>query len=148
MFDGQEEATRRADMIRRLGFRIALPFALFLGIAEVVRNWGDWGFWPFWVVDYIAVALLIWAWWAVRSRKAGGTSLLAGAWGFTCAMFYMGFFAHLESLGVPERGPIEQRPLTLINGNPFGGHGCRIREQSGRGEGRSGATPRPGGGHQ
>ncbi len=107
-------------MICRLGFRIALPFALFLGIAEVVRNWGDWGFWPFWVVDYIAVALLIWAWWAVRSRKAGGTSALAGAWGFTCAMFYMGFFAHLESLGVPERGPIEQRPLTLIMGILFG----------------------------
>ncbi len=107
-------------MIRGLALRMALPFALFLGIAEVVRNWGDWGFWPFWVVDYIAVALLIWAWWAAGSRQAGGTPLLAGAWGFTCAMFYMAFFAHLESLEVPERGPIDQRPLTVIIGILFG----------------------------
>jgi hypothetical protein len=74
---------------------MALPFALFLGVAEVVRNWGDWGFWPFWVVDYIAVALLIWGWRARRSRHARSASLLAGAWGFTCAMFYMAFFEHL-----------------------------------------------------
>ena len=107
-------------MSRDLGFRMALPFALFLGVAEVVRNWGDWGFWPFWVVDYIAVALLIWAWRAGRSRHVSGVSLLAGAWGFTCAMFYMAFFEHLESLERPDHGPIEQRPLTFIIGILFG----------------------------
>ena len=107
-------------MSRNLGLRMALPFALFLGVAEVVRNWGDWGFWPFWVVDYIAVALLIWAWRAGRSRHVSAASLLAGAWGFTCAMFYMAFFEHLESLERPDHGPIEQRPLTFIIGILFG----------------------------
>jgi hypothetical protein len=69
-------------MSRNLGLRMALPFALFLGVAEVVRNWGDWG--------------------------------------FTCAMFYMAFFEHLESLERPDHGPIEQRPLTFIIGILFG----------------------------
>ena len=99
---------------------MALPFALFLGVAEVVRNWGDWGFWPFWVVDYIAVALLIWGWRAAGSRPASNVGVLAGAWGFTCAMFYMSFFGHLENLASPDHGPIEQRSLTLIIGILFG----------------------------
>ena len=69
-------------MSGHLGFRMALPFALFLAVAEVVRNWGDWGFWPFWVVDYISVALLLWGWLAARSGQPSRASLLAGAWGF------------------------------------------------------------------
>jgi hypothetical protein len=107
-------------MTSHLGFRMALPFALFLGVAEVVRNWGDWGFWPFWVVDYIAVALLVWGWRAAGSRPASSVGVLAGAWGFTCAMFYMSFFGHLESLARPDHGPIEQRSQTLIIGILFG----------------------------
>jgi hypothetical protein len=98
---------------------MALPFALFLGVAEVVRNWGNWGFWPFWVVDYLACALLLWGWHATRSRQPRGVPVLAGAWGFTCAMFYMSFFGHLESLGRSDHGPIQQRPLTLIIGLLF-----------------------------
>jgi len=43
-------------------------FAVFLGIAEVVRNWGDWSLWPFWLVDYICVGLLVWGWFAVKNR--------------------------------------------------------------------------------
>jgi hypothetical protein len=113
------ELVRSADMSGHLGFRMALPFALFLAVAEVVGNWGAWGFWPFWVVDYIAVALLLWGWHAARSGQPSGVSLLAGAWGFTCAMFYMAFFGHLEDLERPDHGPIERRPLTLIIGLLF-----------------------------
>ena len=36
-----------------IGYRMALPFAVFLGVAEVVVNWGHWGFWPYWVVDLV-----------------------------------------------------------------------------------------------
>jgi len=61
---------------------MTLPFALFLAVAEVVRNSGDWGSWPFRLVDYIAVALLLWGWLAARSGQPSGAPLLAGAWGF------------------------------------------------------------------
>jgi uncharacterized protein (TIGR02246 family) len=81
----------------RIAFHLALPFAVFLGIAEVVRNWGDWGFWPFWVVDYLAVGLLLFGWRAFRRERAGAPVWLAGAWGFTCAMFYMSFFSHVAT---------------------------------------------------
>ena len=106
-------------MERRLGARVALPFAVFLGVAEVVRNWGDWGFWPFWAVDYIAVALLLWGWWSVTRRRIGADAALAGGWGFTCAMFYMSFFSHLSQLDSPDHGPIEHRELTVIIGILF-----------------------------
>ena len=102
-----------------IGVRLALPFATFLGLAEIVRNWGDWGFWAFWVVDYIAVGLLLWGWLAVRRGQAGAYSVLAGGWGFTCAMFYMSFFSHLAQLGSPDHGPIEHRALTAIIGILF-----------------------------
>lgn len=101
------------------GARLALPFAACLGIAEIVRNWGDWGFWPFWVVDYIAVALLLWGWWSVRRSQVGASAALAGGWGFTCAMFYMSFFGHLSQLDSPDHGPIEHRELTVIIGFLF-----------------------------
>jgi hypothetical protein len=70
----------------------------------VVRNWGDWGFGPFWVVDYIAVGLLLVAWQAVRRDRADASRWLAGAWGFTCALFYMSFFSHIASLDRPDHG--------------------------------------------
>jgi hypothetical protein len=101
-------------MMANLGYRMALPFALFLGAGEVVVNWGNWAFWPFWLVDYIAVALLLWGWNTTRQQQPGGRSRLTGAWGFACAMFYMGFFAHLESLGQPSPGLIDDAALTPI----------------------------------
>jgi len=100
--------------------RLALPFALFLAIAEVVRNWGEWGFWPFWVVDYIAVALLLTGWRASRRGGARAPALVAGAWGFTCAMFYMSFFLHLTQIAMPDQGAIAQSTLTSISGLLFG----------------------------
>jgi hypothetical protein len=111
--------TGEFSMNPSLGARLALPFAMFLGGAEIVRNWGDWGFWPFWVVDYIAVALLLWGWWSAKRRQVGAYAALAGGWGFTCAMFYMSFFSHLSVLDSPDHGPIEHRVLTVIIGILF-----------------------------
>ncbi len=108
---------------RRWSARLALGFALFLAVAEVVRNWGDWGFWPFWLVDYIAVALLLVG--ATRSLRGreGAERWLAGGWGFTCAMFYGSFFSHVAALrvdsGAADHGPIEHTQLTWIIGALF-----------------------------
>lgn len=100
--------------------RLAVGFAIFLAVAEVARNWGNWGFWPFWVVDYIAVGLLLYgARQALRPAPYGSTVALAGAWGFTCSMFYMSFFSHIEHLDQPDHGPFDQLPLTIVIGLLF-----------------------------
>jgi hypothetical protein len=100
--------------------RLAIGFAVFLALAEIRRNWGDWGYAPFWIVDYIAVALLLYGGLRTLRRGAGaGLPALAGGWGFACAMFYASFFAHLEHFGEPERGPVEPVALTLTIGALF-----------------------------
>lgn len=104
----------------RVAARLAIGFAAFLAVAEVVRNWGDWGYWPFWLVDYLSVALLLFgARQALRPLPWRRTAPLAGAWGFTCAMFYLSFFSHLEHLQAPDHGPIDPLPLTVAIGVLF-----------------------------
>ena len=103
-----------------LSARIAIAFGVFLAIAEVARNWGDWQPWPWWVVDYIAVALLLYGGRAaLPGRPQRNVAPLCGAWGFTCAMFYGSFFSHLEALNEKGTGPIESHTLTLIIGVLF-----------------------------
>lgn len=84
---------------------LALAFGTFLAVAEVVHNGGTVQWWPFWVVDYIAVGLLLWGAAAVLWKpSARGLPVLTAAWGFTCAMFWMSLFAHIDELsasGVP-----------------------------------------------
>ena len=79
---------------------LALGFGTFLAVAEAVRNSGEIQWWPFWVVDYIAVALLLWGAVAVlwRPAAARGLPILTAAWGFACAMFYMSFFGHIDEI--------------------------------------------------
>ena len=101
--------------------RLALVFAAFLAVAEVARNWGDWGYWAWWVVDYVAVGLLTYG--GVRTLRSDvsmGLTPLAGAWGFTTAMFYTSFFSHIENITQPDHGPIAQVPLTIAIGILFG----------------------------
>ena len=114
----------RTSAAQRLSARIALGFAIFLAIAEVVRNWGDWGYWPFWVVDYIAVVLLlVGARQTLRGERATPSPWLPGGWGFTCAMFYGSFFSHVAELradpNAADHGPIEHRRLTITIGVLF-----------------------------
>jgi hypothetical protein len=112
MSDGTVSAWQRGSA------RLAIGFAIFLAVAEVARNWGNWGYWAFWVVDYLAVALL--AIGAVRTLRTQTASLwLSGGWGFTCAMFWMSFFSHLESLNEKGTGPIESHTLTVVIGVLF-----------------------------
>jgi hypothetical protein len=80
--------------------RLALGFATFLAIAEVMRNAGEVQWWPFWVVDYIAVLLLLWGATAVLWTPGAkrGLPILAAGWGFACAMFWMSFFGHIDEI--------------------------------------------------
>ncbi len=108
-----------ASRVLKWSARLAIGFGVFLAIAEVARNWGDWGYWPFWVVDYIAAGLLIWGGFGVTRAGRGARVRLGGAWGFTCAMFYMSFFSHMASLGRPDHGPVDPMRLTVIIGIMF-----------------------------
>lgn len=96
---------------------LAIGFAVWLAIAEVVRNWGDWQWAPFWVVDYMAAGLL--AFGGVRALRRGTVRWLSGAWGFATAMVYMSFFSHLENLRTQANahsGPVPEGNLTAIIG--------------------------------
>lgn len=74
-----------------MGFsrKLALAFGVFLAVIEVLYNWENPSWWPFILVDYIAVALLVYG--ALKSNV-----VLVAGWGFTCAMFYMSFFMSFE----------------------------------------------------
>jgi hypothetical protein len=96
---------------------LAIVFGLSLSVLEALRNWGNWQWWPFWVVDYVAAALLIIGG-ALALRGRADRWLTAG-WGFACAMFWMSFFGHLDTVlagGVDTR----EARLTTIIGALFG----------------------------
>ena len=108
---------------------LALAFGTFLSIAEVVRNGDVVQWWPFWVVDYLAVALLLWGAAAVLWRPSErGLPVLTAGWGFTCAMFWMSLFGHISELqtsGVPMSmegvsSATDEPVLTIIIGVLFG----------------------------
>jgi hypothetical protein len=86
--------------MRVFSARLALGFATFLAIAEVMRNAGEVQWWPFWVVDYLAVFLLLWGAAGVLWKPAAkrGLEYLAAGWGFSCAMFWMSFFGHIDEI--------------------------------------------------
>src|SRR5512145_370089 len=97
----------RAAMLRATSI-LALVFGAFLAVAELARNWGAWQWWPFWLVDFIAAGLLILGAISALGRSPRGPVLLAGAWGFTSAMFYMSFWSHIESFDQPATGNVSQ----------------------------------------
>jgi hypothetical protein len=102
--------------LQQRAVHLALVFGVFLAIAETLRNWGDWQWWPFWLVDYVAAGLLVAGGISTLRRTRRGPRLLAGAWGFTTAMFYMSFWSHVADSDQPADGNLEQTPLTLIIG--------------------------------
>ena len=82
-------ASLTSEQALKYSRRIAIGFGVFLGIIEIFYNWENPSWWPFILVDYLAVALLLFG--AFRSNV-----VLAVAWGFTSAMFYMSFFMGIE----------------------------------------------------
>jgi hypothetical protein len=97
---------------------LAIVFGLALAGLEVVRNWGDWEWWPFWVVDYVAAALLVVG--GALALRRGPIHVLAGGWGFACAMFWMSFFGHYGDLLKAAGGAdVREQKLTLVIGIMF-----------------------------
>lgn len=111
-----EARVSMATRMHRAAAHLALAFGLFLALAETARNWGNWQWWPFWVVDFIAAGLLVLGSTATLRHHARGPVLLAGAWGFTTAMFYGSFWSHIASFDRPADGNVAQGPLTIIIG--------------------------------
>lgn len=95
----------------------AIAFGLLLAVLEAVRNWGDWQWWPFWVVDYVAAALLVVG--GVAVVRGRSVILLAAGWGFTCAMFWMSYFSHLDGLKAAVAVDAKELQLTRIIGVMF-----------------------------
>jgi hypothetical protein len=106
----------REVLLLRASAKLALGFGLFLAVAELARNWGNWQWWPFWLVDFVASGLLVAGAISVLRRSPRGPVLVAGAWGFASAMFYMSFWSHVESFAQPAEGNLSQGPLTVIIG--------------------------------
>lgn len=107
-------------MLLKICAWLAVAFGVFLAIGEAVRNWPNWQWWPFWVVDYIAAALLLLGGLLVLRRGVAAARWLTGAWGFTCAMFWMSFFAHVDD--AMQAGTFEsprEQQLTVIIGVMF-----------------------------
>lgn len=95
---------------------LAIAFGLSLAVLEALRNWGDWQWWPFWTVDYLAATLLIVG--GVLALRRGVDRWLTSGWGFTCAMFWMSYFGHLEGL-MAGHADARERQLTMIIGGMF-----------------------------
>ena len=112
----ERKAVGRVPRMSRWAAVPALAFGLLLTLAEVARNWDNWQWWPFWLVDFVAAALLIaGALLAIRDH-CKAPQVLAGAWGFTSAMFYMSFWSHIEQFDQPADGNLAQTPLTVVIG--------------------------------
>ena len=96
---------------------LAIAFGVSLSVLEALRNWGDWQWWPFWVVDYIAAGLLVLG--GTLALRRGVDRWLTAGWGFACAMFWMSFVGHLETVLAGGLDPREKQ-LTTIIGALFG----------------------------
>ena len=85
-------------------------------------------FLPMLLVDYIAVALnLFAAWRSLRCRSASAAGLLAGAWGFTFCLNYVAFFLRVEDrvegaaavTGEPDAVVVVLGGLLVLSGAAF-----------------------------
>lgn len=84
-----------------MGVRFSRSSALFVGImlpaVETWRRWNMLADWSSWLDDYIAGALLLFAWYAGRSHPARSSPYLMAAWGFFLGTAYMAFVVQLKS---------------------------------------------------
>jgi hypothetical protein len=91
--------------------RLAILVGIVHGLGETVWEWFYDQSLPMLLVDYIAVALLLFAGRLfLRHANTAAAGLLAGAWGFTACLLYRVFFGRLDevlaeggtSLGEPD----------------------------------------------
>ena len=70
--------------------------AIVLPCIETWRRWRMLADWPSWLDDYIAAALLFYAWQAGRRDIARSRPYLMAAWGYTFGIAYVSFFGQLK----------------------------------------------------
>ena len=98
----------------------ALIVGMLLPVIETWRRWNMLAQWPRWLHDYIAAALLIYAWHAGRDTTELSRPYLMAAWGYTAGMAYMSFFGFIESApvtdpsGVPVAGVLTFKAFGLM----------------------------------
>src|SRR5262245_51126302 len=75
----------------------ALLVGILLPCIETWRRWQMLTNWPSWLDDYIAAALLLYAWQAGRHEVTRSRPYLMAAWGYTFGIAYMSFFGQLKN---------------------------------------------------
>ena len=83
----------------RFSHNAALVVGLVLPVLETWRRWGAWADWPAFLDDYIAAALLLYAWYAGQRSLIESRPYLMAAWGYMLGIAYMSFFGQLRQLG-------------------------------------------------
>src|SRR4051812_9263477 len=84
-------------MLLKASRATALVVGLLLPCIETWRRWRMLADWPSWLDDYIAGALLLYAWQAGRHEVTRSRPYLMAAWGYTFGIAYMSFFGQLHS---------------------------------------------------
>ena len=79
--------------------RLAIVVGVLHGLGEAIWEWFYDQSVPMLLVDYIAVALLLYAGLTfLRRPRTAAAGLLAGAWGFTACLVYRVLFSRLDDL--------------------------------------------------
>lgn len=88
----------------------ALATGLALPVIETWRRWRELSEWTFWLDDYLAAALLLYAWYAGRARMASSRPYLMAAWGYVFGMAYaslVGQLKHFAAVTDPSGVPLK-----------------------------------------
>ena len=96
----------------------ALVVGIILPCIETWRRWRMLADWPSWLDDYIASALLLYAWKVGRYEVSRSRPYLMAAWGYTFGMAYMSFFGQLKN--APGADPSGMATAVVIAFKGFG----------------------------
>jgi hypothetical protein len=83
-------------VLLKISRTIALVVGIVLPCIETWRRWRILSEWPSWLDDYIAAALLLYAWHAGRDDVTRSRPYLMAAWGYTFGVAYVSFFGQLK----------------------------------------------------
>ena len=86
----------------KLERRLAIFTIGFLGFYAPFETWWSWAnglLDPFYIVDFVAMALLLWGALQVR-RRPGSPGILTAGWAWTAANFWRAFWDRVQAFGV------------------------------------------------
>jgi hypothetical protein len=102
----------------RISRSVALVVGIALPLIETWRRWNMLADWSAWLDDYIAAALLLYAWHSGRRDASQSRPYLMAAWGYTVAMAYMSLFGQLRA--APSIDPSGASSQIVIGFKTFG----------------------------